>query len=165
MRDNAFHVCVTSYKVVTQDIRSFKMKSWQYLILDEAQNIKNFKSQRWQMLLGLKAHRRLLLTGTPLQNSLMELWSLLHFLMPAVFTSSVDFRDWFSNPMSGMMEGNVEYNSGLVQSLHKVLRPFILRRLKSEVEKQLPEKTEHVIKCPLSKRQRCLYDDFMSRRE
>ncbi|GMR42529.1 hypothetical protein PMAYCL1PPCAC_12724, partial [Pristionchus mayeri] len=164
MKEDSFHVCITSYKVITTDIRSFKMRSWQYLILDEAQNIKNWKSQRWQTLLNVRARRRLLLTGTPLQNSLMELWSLLHFLMPAIFASHDDFKDWFSNPLTGMMEGSVEFNKGLLDRLHKVLRPFILRRMKSEVEKQLPEKTEHVVKCPLSKRQRYLYDDFMSQR-
>ncbi|KAJ1374919.1 HSA [Parelaphostrongylus tenuis] len=157
-KPNSFHVCVTSYKTVTTDIRAFKMKEWQYLILDEAQNIKNWKSQRWQALLNVKACRRLLLTGTPLQNSLMELWSLMHFLMPAIFASHDDFKDWFSNPLTGMMDGSVEFSAPLV------LRPFILRRLKSEVEKQLPKKTEHIIKCPLSKRQRYLYDDFMSQR-
>ncbi|VDK31297.1 unnamed protein product [Gongylonema pulchrum] len=161
---NAFHVCITSYKIVTQDIRSFKQRAWQYFVLDEAQNIKNFKSQRWQTLLNVRARRRLLLTGTPLQNSLMELWSLMHFLMPAIFASHNDFKDWFSNPLTDMMEGNAEWNASLIQRLHKVLRPFILRRLKTDVEKQLPEKTEHIIRCPLSKRQRCLYDDFMSRR-
>ncbi|GMT19309.1 hypothetical protein PFISCL1PPCAC_10606, partial [Pristionchus fissidentatus] len=164
MKDDSFHVCITSYKVITTDIRSFKMRSWQYLILDEAQNIKNWKSQRWQTLLNVRARRRLLLTGTPLQNSLMELWSLLHFLMPAIFASHDDFKDWFSNPLTGMMEGSVEFNKGLLDRLHKVLRPFILRRMKAEVEKQLPAKTEHVVKCPLSKRQRYLYDDFMSQR-
>ncbi|KAF8358901.1 ssl-1 [Pristionchus pacificus] len=164
MKDDSFHVCITSYKVITTDIRSFKMRSWQYLILDEAQNIKNWKSQRWQTLLNVRARRRLLLTGTPLQNSLMELWSLLHFLMPAIFASHDDFKDWFSNPLTGMMEGSVEFNKGLLDRLHKVLRPFILRRMKAEVEKQLPSKTEHVVKCPLSKRQRYLYDDFMSQR-
>lgn len=60
-------------------------RQWYHLILDEAQNIKNFKSQRWQTLLTFNSQRRLLLTGTPLQNSLMELWSLMHFLMPHVF--------------------------------------------------------------------------------
>ncbi|CAI2349451.1 unnamed protein product [Caenorhabditis sp. 36 PRJEB53466] len=164
MKPNCFHVCITSYKTVTQDIRAFKQRAWQYLILDEAQNIKNWKSQRWQALLNVRARRRLLLTGTPLQNSLMELWSLMHFLMPTIFSSHDDFKDWFSNPLTGMMEGNMEFNAPLIQRLHKVLRPFILRRLKKEVEKQLPEKTEHIINCSLSKRQRYLYDDFMSRR-
>ena len=162
-KQNAFHICITSYKLVIQDHSSFRRFKWQYFILDEAQHIKNFKSQRWQLLLNFTSVGRLLLTGTPLQNNLMELWSLMHFLMPHVFESHRDFKEWFSNPMTGMVEGNMEYNNELVKRLHKVLRPFILRRLKSEVEKQLPKKYEHLVKCPLSKRQRYLYDDFMSR--
>jgi SNF2 family DNA or RNA helicase len=70
----AFHVCITSYQLVVQDANAFRRKKWYFLILDEAQNIKNFKSQRWQTLLHFNSQRRLLLTGTPLQNSLMELW-------------------------------------------------------------------------------------------
>uniref|UniRef100_W5M6I9 Snf2 related CREBBP activator protein n=1 Tax=Lepisosteus oculatus TaxID=7918 RepID=W5M6I9_LEPOC len=108
------------------------------------------------------SQRRLLLTGTPLQNSLMELWSLMHFLMPHVFQSHREFREWFSNPLTGMIEGSQEYNEGLVKRLHKVLRPFLLRRIKADVEKQMPKKYEHVVRCRLSKRQRFLYDDFMA---
>ncbi|GFQ69699.1 helicase domino [Trichonephila clavata] len=159
---NAFHVCITSYKLVVQDHQSFRRKKWKYLILDEAQHIKNFKSQRWQMLLNFQSSHRLLLTGTPLQNNLMELWSLMHFLMPNVFQSHREFKEWFVNPFTGMIEGSHEYNESLIKRLHKVLRPFLLRRLKSEVEKQLPKKYEHVVMCRLSNRQRYLYDDFMS---
>ncbi|TMW40949.1 hypothetical protein DOY81_013971, partial [Sarcophaga bullata] len=96
-------------------------------------------------------------------NDLMELWSLMHFLMPYVFSSHREFKEWFSNPMTGMIEGNMEYNEQLIQRLHKVIRPFLLRRLKKEVEKQMPKKYEHVVMCRLSNRQRYLYDDFMSR--
>ena len=64
--------------------------------------------------------RRLLLTGTPLQNNLMELWSLMHFLMPDIFGSHRDFREWFSNPVTGMIEGNAEYNESIIRRLHKV---------------------------------------------
>ncbi|PIK53751.1 putative helicase domino isoform X4 [Apostichopus japonicus] len=144
-KQNAFHICITSYKLVIQDHTSFRRKKWKYLVLDEAQNIKNFKSQRWQTLLNFNSQRRLLLTGTPLQNNLMELWSLMHFLMPHVFQSHREFREWFSNPLSGMIEGTQEYNEKLIKRLHKVLRPFLLRRLKSQVEKQLPQKYEHVV--------------------
>ena len=112
--------------------------------------------------LGARSHRRLLLTGTPLQNSLMELWSLMHFLMPHVFQSHREFKEWFSNPLTGMIEGSQEYNEGLIKRLHKVLRPFLLRRIKVDVEKQMPKKYEHVVRCRLSKRQRFLYDDFMA---
>jgi len=162
-KPNAFHVCITSYKLVIQDHQSFRRKKWKYFILDEAQNIKNFKSQRWQLLLNFQSQRRLLLTGTPLQNNLMELWSLMHFLMPNVFASHREFKEWFSNPVTGMIEGNKEYNESIIKRLHKVLRPFILRRLKSEVEKQMPKKYEHVVMCRLSKRQRFLYEEFMAR--
>ncbi|KAH1009634.1 hypothetical protein HUJ04_001962 [Dendroctonus ponderosae] len=162
-KPNMFHICITSYKLVIQDHQSFRRKKWKYLILDEAQNIKNFKSQRWQLLLNFQTERRLLLTGTPLQNNLMELWSLMHFLMPNVFQSHREFKEWFSNPVTGMIEGNSEYNESIIKRLHKVLRPFLLRRLKSEVEKQMPKKYEHVVMCRLSKRQRFLYDDYMSR--
>jgi E1A-binding protein p400 len=148
---------------VIQDHQSFRRKKWKYLILDEAQNIKNFKSQRWQLLLNFSTERRLLLTGTPLQNNMMELWSLMHFLMPNFFESHRTFEELFSKPMAGMVEGNLEYNESIIIKLHKVLRPFLLRRLKSEVEKQMPKKYEHVVMCRLSKRQRFLYDDFMSR--
>jgi SNF2 family DNA or RNA helicase len=67
-----------------QDAKMFRRKKWKYLILDEAHMIKNWKSQRWQTLLNFNSQRRLLITGTPLQNDLMELWSLMHFLMPQV---------------------------------------------------------------------------------
>ena len=162
-KENTFHVCITSYKLVTQDYHIFRRKRWDYLILDEAQNIKNFRSQRWQLLLNFNSNHRLLLTGTPLQNNLMELWSLMHFLMPTVFQSHKDFQDWFSNPVSSMIEGKEQMNQRLIQRLHAILRPFLLRRLKSEVEQQMPKKFEHVIHCKLSKRQRFLYDEFMSR--
>ena len=96
---DSFHVCITSYKLVVQDAIVFKRKSWQYMLLDEAHNIKNFKSQRWQTLLSFKTQHRLLLTGTPLQNNLMELWSLMHFLMPHIFASQKEFKEWFTPGM------------------------------------------------------------------
>jgi SNF2 family DNA or RNA helicase len=108
----------------------FKRRRWRYLILDEAHMIKNWKSQRWQALLNFTARHRLLITGTPLQNDLMELWSLMHFLMPHIFHSHAQFQDWFSNPLTGMVEGAAAINTVLVGRLHSVLRPFVLRRLK-----------------------------------
>jgi SNF2 family DNA or RNA helicase len=162
-KPNSFHVCLTSYKLITQDQHVFKRKKWHYIILDEAHHIKNFKSQLWQTLLNFSSKRRLLLTGTPLQNDLMELWSLMHFLMPHVFQSHKEFKDWFSNPVNNMIEGSDKVNGDVIQRLHGVLRPFLLRRLKKDVEKQLPQKHEHVIMCRLSKRQRYLYEEFMSR--
>ena len=165
-RPDSFHVCITSYTLVVQDAASLKRKEWVYLILDEAHNIKNFQSQRWQVLLRFPSARRLLLTGTPLQNSVMELWSLLHFLMPAMFESQAEFKDWFYTPISNVgKENEVEDSKQMVSKLHEVLRPFLLRRLKCDVEKSLRPKIEHIQKCPLSKRQRQLYEDFLARTE
>ncbi|KAF9192500.1 swr1 complex component [Haplosporangium sp. Z 11] len=173
-RENSFHVCITSYQLVVQDQTVFRRKAWQYLILDEAHNIKNFRSQRWQTLLNFNSTRRLLLTGTPLQNNLMELWSLLYFLMPngvsqtmpVGFANQKEFQEWFSHPVDRMIEGNDqqdEDSKAAIARLHTVLRPYLLRRLKADVETQMPAKYEHIVYCRLSKRQRFLYDDFMSR--
>lgn len=161
-KPNAFHVCLTSYKLVLQDAQAFKRMKWFYLILDEAHNIKNYKSQSWQTLLNFRTRRRLLLTGTPLQNNLMELWALMHFLMPHIFQSHKEFKDWFSNPVNSMIEGTSNYSEDLIRRLHSILRPFMLRRLKKDVEKQLPGKFEHIVMCKLSKRQRLLYDEYMA---
>lgn len=173
-REHSFHVCITSYQLVVQDQTVFRRKAWQYLILDEAHNIKNFRSQRWQTLLNFNSARRLLLTGTPLQNNLMELWSLLYFLMPngvsetmpVGFANQKEFQEWFSHPVDRMIEGNEqqdEDSKAAIARLHTVLRPYLLRRLKADVETQMPAKYEHIVYCRLSKRQRFLYDDFMSR--
>lgn len=129
-KSNWHHIVVTSYQLAVQDSFAFKRKRWYYLILDEAHNIKNFQSQRWQTLINFNSQRRLLLTGTPLQNNLMELWSLLHFLMPHIFRDRKEFSYWFSNPMDQIIEGNVSRNDDLISRLHGIIRPFVLRRFK-----------------------------------
>jgi helicase SWR1 len=167
------NVVITSYQLILQDAAAFKMRAWQYLILDEAHNIKNFKSQRWQTMLNLRTERRLLLTGTPLQNNIDELWSLLYFLMPAGFAGEgriaglEEFTMALKNPTSQILDqGRQQLDAEaqkIVKKLHEVLRPYLLRRLKADVEKQMPGKYEHVVYCKLSKRQRQLYDGFMGR--
>lgn len=170
-----FNVVVTSYQMAVTDAHIFKRKKWGYLVLDEAHNIKNFKSGRWQALLSLNSQRRLLLTGTPLQNNLTELWALLYFLMPKTiidggemegFADLDSFQEWFNKPVNNLvsnMDTNSKNGDVVVKKLHQILKPYLLRRLKKDVEKQMPSKYEHVIKCKLSKRQRYLYDEFMSR--
>ncbi|CAL1712065.1 unnamed protein product [Somion occarium] len=164
-----FNVCVTSYTLASRDAHVFKRKPWYYMILDEAHMIKNFKSQRWNTLLMFRSFRRLLLTGTPLQNNLTELWALLQFLMSGTnFANLKEFADWFSNPLEKAIEMGTtldDENQQRVAKLHTVLRPYLLRRLKRDVEKELPSKFEHIVMCPLSKRQRFLYDEFMARAE
>lgn len=172
--DDVWNVCITSYQIVLQDNQVFRRRKWHYMILDEAHNIKNFKSQRWQTLLGFNTRARLLLTGTPLQNNLTELWSLLFFLMPSEngvggFADLKEFHDWFARPESQILEHGREQMDdearAIIAKLHKVLRPYLLRRLKADVEKQMPAKIEHVEFCRLSKRQRELYDGFLARSE
>ncbi|KAI0359204.1 hypothetical protein OH77DRAFT_1419684 [Trametes cingulata] len=163
-----FNVCITSYTLASRDAHVFKRKRWYYMILDEAHMIKNFKSQRWNILLMFRSFRRLLLTGTPLQNNLTELWALLQFLMSGTdFANLKEFGEWFANPLEkaielGAIDDEIQQR---VSKLHTVLRPYLLRRLKRDVEKELPQKYEHIVMCPLSKRQRFLYDEFMSRAE
>ncbi|KAI0657729.1 SNF2 family N-terminal domain-containing protein [Cubamyces menziesii] len=163
-----FNVCITSYTLASRDAHVFKRKRWYYMILDEAHMIKNFKSQRWNTLLMFRSFRRLLLTGTPLQNNLTELWALLQFLMSGTdFANLKEFGEWFANPLEKAIElGAIDDETQQrVSKLHTVLRPYLLRRLKRDVEKELPQKFEHIVMCPLSKRQRFLYDEFMSRAE
>lgn len=174
MDNDLWHVVVTSYQLVVQDQKNFKRRNWHYMILDEAHNIKNFRSQRWQTMLTFKTRARLLLTGTPLQNNLTELWSLLFFLRPTdmaededeAFAGLSDFSDWFRKPVDQILDQGRDTMDDeardQVTKLHKVIRPYLLRRLKADVEKQMPAKYEHVELCRLSKRQRQLYDGFMS---
>ena len=173
--NDKWNVWITSYTLITNDQQIFKRRAWHYMILDEAHNIKNFHSLRWQTLLTFRTRARLLLTGTPLQNNLTELWSLLYFLMPADsaetgiggFADLYEFTQWFRKPVEQILEHGRDVMDddarAIVAKLHRVLRPFLLRRLKADVEKQMPGKYEHVVYCKLSKRQRYLYDGFMSR--
>ncbi|XP_063223834.1 chromatin-remodeling complex ATPase chain Iswi isoform X2 [Bacillus rossius redtenbacheri] len=143
-------VCVTSYEMVIKEKSVFKKFNWRYMVIDEAHRIKNEKSKLSEIVREFKTTNRLLLTGTPLQNNLHELWSLLNFLLPEVFSSSDDFDAWFNtNSFLG--------DNSLVDRLHAVLRPFLLRRLKSEVEKKLKPKKEMKVYIGLSKMQREWY--------
>lgn len=143
-------VCVTSYEMVLREKSVLKKFNWRYLVIDEAHRIKNEKSKLSEVVREFKTTNRLLLTGTPLQNNLHELWSLLNFLLPDVFNSADDFDGWFN-------ANNISGNTQLVERLHAVLRPFLLRRLKSEVEKKLLPKKETKIFIGLSKMQREWY--------
>ncbi|KAG9845989.1 hypothetical protein KCU68_g6542, partial [Aureobasidium melanogenum] len=160
---------ITSYQLILKDLPAIRVPEWHYMILDEAHNIKNFNSQRYQAMIRLKTHARLLLTGTPLQNSIIELWSLLTFLTAGQDGQGMgdleEFTEWFRRPVDEIfVDGKSKLGNeaqDIVNKLHHSLRPYLLRRLKSSVEKQLPGKYEHTVICRLSKRQRQLYDAFM----
>lgn len=148
-----YNVVITSYNVAMQDINAIRNVQWHYLVLDEAHNIRNFNSQRWQVLIRLKTKARLLLTGTPLQNSLTELWSLLTFLTAGDDNPQhgdlEEFLSHWKEPVKEIFDRGVQTLSSeaqkVVNQLHVSLRPYMLRRLKSEVEKDLPKKTESVV--------------------
>ncbi|XP_043203985.1 chromatin-remodeling ATPase INO80-like [Amphibalanus amphitrite] len=155
----SFHVVVTSYQLVVSDIKYFSRIDWQCMVLDEAQAIKSTNSQRWKNLLGFKCRSRILLTGTPIQNSMAELWALLHFIMPSLFDSHREFNDWFSRDIENHAENRVkgDIDETHLSRLHMILKPFMLRRVKRDVENELTDKIEVMVYCPLTIRQRLLY--------
>ncbi|XP_036161624.1 probable global transcription activator SNF2L1 isoform X6 [Myotis myotis] len=154
MMPGEWDVCVTSYEMVIKEKSVFKKFHWRYLVIDEAHRIKNEKSKLSEIVREFKSTNRLLLTGTPLQNNLHELWALLNFLLPDAFNSAEDFDSWFDTK-------NCLGDQKLVERLHAVLKPFLLRRIKTDVEKSLPPKKEIKIYLGLSKMQREWYTKIL----
>ncbi|CAN6662386.1 ISWI chromatin-remodeling complex ATPase Isw2p [Trichomonascus vanleenenianus] len=128
-----FDICIASYEMVIKEKAQLRKFAWQYIIVDEAHRIKNEDSMLSQIIRLFHSNNRLLITGTPLQNNMHELWALLNFILPDVFSDSQVFDQWFENSSD---------QDTVVQQLHKVLRPFLLRRVKSDVEKSLLPKKE-----------------------
>ncbi|KAI5186166.1 chromatin-remodeling ATPase INO80 [Nematocida homosporus] len=153
--ESPFHVVITSYQLAVTDEKYFSKIKWQYMVLDEAQAIKSSSSARWKTLLSFKARSRLLLTGTPIQNTLHELWALLHFIMPTLFDSHGEFSEWFK----------IEDGDSVTEAarLRMVLQPFMLRREKKDVADELGQKIEKTIICELSPKQKRLYEGIQMR--
>ncbi|XP_077286695.1 chromatin-remodeling ATPase INO80 isoform X2 [Arctopsyche grandis] len=156
-RDAAFHVVITSYQLVVSDLKYLNRIKWQYMILDEAQAIKSSASLRWKLLLSFSCRNRLLLSGTPIQNSMAELWALLHFIMPTLFDSHDEFNEWFSKDIESHAENKTTIDEKHLSRLHMILKPFMLRRIKKDVENELSDKIEVMVYCPLTTRQKLLY--------
>lgn len=156
-KDSPFHVLVTLYQLVVGDAQYFQKMKWQFLILDEAQAIKLSSSLRWKVLLGLQCRNRLLLTGTPIQNLMQELWALLHFIMPTLFDLHDEFSEWFSKDIESHAANNLKLNEAQLRRLHMILKPFMLRRIKKNVQKELGDKVEIDVFCDLTNRQKRLY--------
>lgn len=161
-RDSPFHVMVTSYQLVVADAAYFQKMKWQYMILDEAQAIKSSQSSRWKSLLSFNCRNRLLLTGTPIQNSMQELWALLHFIMPSLFDSHDEFSDWFSKDIESHAQSNTQLNEQQLKRLHVILKPFMLRRIKKNVQSELGDKVEIDLFCDLTTRQKKYYQMLRS---
>ncbi len=164
MRREKFDVCVTTYSAVTiccPQLRTFK---WHYAVFDEAHKLKNSESEVMFNSRRIPAKRRLLLTGTPLMNNISELWSLLNFLMPKLFVSSEEFNEWFnfdSNTNKKNAEMNKEQKMIVIECLHRVMRPFMLRRTKKDLETKLPNKIEINVSINLTDLQIKLYQEFL----
>jgi SWI/SNF-related matrix-associated actin-dependent regulator of chromatin subfamily A member 5 len=156
--ERSWNVCVTTYEVCNMDRNVLNKFAWSYLIIDEAHRLKNEASTFSRTIRTFETRYRLLLTGTPLQNNLHELWALLNFLVPDVFASAEQFDDWFNLDIDDDNEKNK-----LISQLHKILRPFMLRRLKVDVEKSLPPKHETILFTGMSKMQKKLYKDILMR--
>uniref|UniRef100_A0A671KQL6 Chromodomain-helicase-DNA-binding protein 2-like n=1 Tax=Sinocyclocheilus anshuiensis TaxID=1608454 RepID=A0A671KQL6_9TELE len=147
-----FNALLTTYEILLKDKGVLGNINWAFLGVDEAHRLKNDDSLLYKTLIDFRSNHRLLITGTPLQNSLKELWSLLHFLMPDKFESWEDFED----------ENGKGRDNGY-QSLHKVLEPFLLRRVKKDVEKSLPAKVEQILRVDMSAQQKQFYKWILTR--
>ncbi|XP_061213452.1 chromodomain-helicase-DNA-binding protein 1-like, partial [Neopsephotus bourkii] len=147
-----FNILLTTYEILLKDKSFLGGLNWVFIGVDEAHRLKNDDSLLYKTLIDFKSNHRLLITGTPLQNSLRELWSLLHFIMPEKFSSWEDFEE--------------EHGKGRefgYASLHRELEPFLLRRVKKDVEKSLPAKVEQILRVEMSALQKQYYKWILTR--
>ncbi|XP_054585205.1 lymphoid-specific helicase isoform X3 [Eptesicus fuscus] len=159
-------VVITSFEIAMRDRNALQHCYWKYLIVDEGHRIKNMKCRLIRELKRFNADNKLLLTGTPLQNNLSELWSLLNFLLPDVFDDLKSFESWFDiTSLSETAEDIIakEREQNVLHMLHQILTPFLLRRLKSDVALEVPPKREVVVYAPLSKKQETFYTAIVNR--
>lgn len=175
-----FDVVITSYEVVRNDIANLESINWLYCVLDEGHVIKNAKTKLTKAVKCIRAQHRLILSGTPIQNNVLELWSLFDFLMPGFLGTESSFNERFGKPILSNRDGKakngeagqseytmIEFNPLIsfiaalaLEALHKQVLPFLLRRLKEDVLHDLPPKIIQDYYCELSDLQKYLYDDF-----
>ena len=158
-------IVITSYDVCRNDTEVLEKYNWNYVVLDEGHLIKNPKAKITQAVKKLPSNHRLILTGTPIQNNVLELWSLFDFLMPGFLGTEKVFLDRFAKPIAASRfskASSKEQEAGAlaIEALHKQVLPFLLRRLKEEVLDDLPPKILQNYYCDLSDLQRKLFDDF-----
>ncbi|KAF3591234.1 hypothetical protein DY000_02024162 [Brassica cretica] len=155
-----FPIVITSYEVAMNDAKkNLRHYPWKYVVIDEGHRLKNHKCKLLRELRYLNMENKLLLTGTPLQNNLSELWSLLNFILPDIFASHDEFESWFdfsgkNNNEATKEEGEEKRRAQVVAKLHNILRPFILRRMKCDVELSLPRKKEIIIYATMTDHQK-----------
>ncbi|KAK9678263.1 hypothetical protein RND81_11G199700 [Saponaria officinalis] len=164
-----FPIIVTSYEVALTDAGKYlRHYKWKYVVVDEGHRLKNANCKLVKELKRLPIENKLLLTGTPLQNNLAELWSLLNFILPDIFSSHKEFESWFD--LSGKCSNEaareeIEEKRRLqvVAKLHAILRPFLLRRMKSDVELSLPRKKEIILYASMTEHQKNFQDHLINR--
>jgi superfamily II DNA or RNA helicase len=155
-------VAITSYPLLRRDAERYAGIEFRAIVLDEAQHIKNPETQNAQAAAGMRARHRMVLTGTPLENSVRDLWSIMNFVMPGYLGSRNDFKERYEQPIALGTE-----TAPLKSRLAKRIRPFLLRRTKREVYKELPEKLEQVVYCSMTAQQTEVYEKLLreSRRQ
>ncbi|KAL9258714.1 ATP-dependent DNA helicase DDM1-like protein [Drosera capensis] len=165
-----FPIVVTSYEVALNDAKRYlRHYKWKYVVVDEGHRLKNSKCKLVKELKQLSMENKLLLTGTPLQNNLAELWSLLNFILPDIFSSHEEFESWFD--LSGKcsneaMKEELEEKRRVhvVSKLHAILRPFLLRRMKSDVELMLPWKKEIILYATMTDHQKNIQEHLINKK-
>ncbi len=163
-------VFVTSYEISMNDRAHFRRVMWRYIVVDEGHRLKNTHCKLIRELKQYDSVNRLLLTGTPLQNNLAELWSLLNFLMAEIFDDLSVFESWFNAKDMDEDEGGEatrimqqEKQNNILSTLHQILTPFLLRRVKSDVDLKIPPKKELLVYCPMAPKQRDYYEATINR--
>lgn len=145
---------ITSYPLLRRDIELYENIEFSYCIIDEAQNIKNPRTMNAQSVKSIKADHKFALTGTPIENSLSELWSVFDFLMPGYLYSHSEFKEWFENPITR------DKNKAALEELRVKIAPFIMRRMKKDVLKELPEKIESTVYADMTETQKRHYEAY-----
>ncbi|KAH1157921.1 hypothetical protein AAZX31_11G065700 [Glycine max] len=164
-----FPIVITSYEIALNDAKKyFRSYNWKYIVVDEGHRLKNSQCKLVKALKFINVENKLLLTGTPLQNNLAELWSLLNFILPDIFASLEEFESWFNlsgkcNNEATKEELEEKRRSQVVAKLHAILRPFLLRRMKSDVEIMLPRKKEIIIYANMTEHQKNLQDHLVNK--
>lgn len=148
-------IAITSYALIRRDSEQYAGTEFDTVVLDEAQHIKNRQTQNAQAVKIIRASNRLVLTGTPIENSVLDLWSIFDFLMPGYLGTAADFKERYEVPIT--REKSVEAQT----RLSRRVRPFLLRRLKQEVAKDLPDKIEQVSFCELTEDQQAVYQQLL----
>lgn len=168
---NKAAVIITSYDIVLRDRPFLARQSWKYMVVDEGHRLKKLNGKLVRELKQLHTSNRLILTGTPLHNNLAELWSLLNFILPDIFDDLATFEQWFHLEDAGEENASIsgsfaswssETAKRVVKQLHEILKPFLLRRVKKEVERDLPPKQEYLLYTPLSPQQMLMYNRALS---